>query len=89
MISRESAIAIAIKACREIGAQFLDQTVVLRRIWLCRNANGRIKICRIYCFDFTLDGNARLLGCVTLRGQTLEDVLLDIENYIDSSQHDS
>ena len=80
MISREAAMVAGQRACNEVDAQFLDQTVVLRKIKLCRSRRGNTTICRTYSFDFTVDGETRLLGCVFLRGQTLEDLVLDMQH---------
>ena len=80
MISRESATTTAQRACQQINAQLLDQTVVLRKLRLCRSAAGNVAVCRTYSFDFSVDGERRLLGCVALRGQRLEEIVLDLQN---------
>lgn len=74
--ARERALAVCKRACREIDAQLLDQTVALRRLGLGRDRGGRARWRRRYRFDYTLDGVTRLHGSITLRGREIESLSL-------------
>lgn len=74
--ARERALEVCARACREIGAQLLDQTVALRRLRVVRDADGHAVWQRSYRFDFTMDGLMRLQGTVDLRGRLVESLSL-------------
>jgi hypothetical protein len=75
--AREQALRACAKACKQIDAQLLDQTVALRRIRIARNRNGRAVWLRTYRFEYTFDGAQRLRGSAVLRGRTLESLAMD------------
>ena len=77
--AREKATRSARAACQQIGAQFLDETVVLEKIRLCRRNTGTMALCRLYEFDFTLDGEQRRSGVIHMKALIIEDILLDID----------
>lgn len=81
--SRELAIDVARRACLKIEAQFLDETVAISKIRLCRTNRGSMALCRRYRFDFTLDGQQRREGLITMKGQSILDVVLDIDRLTD------
>lgn len=81
--SREQAIGLARRACLEIEAQFLDETVAISKIRLCRTNRGTMALCRRYRFDFTLDGEQRREGLITMQGHSILDVVLDIDRSTD------
>lgn len=75
--TRERAIRAAAQACKEIGAQLLDQTVSLENIKPARNKRGRMVFKRIYGFDFSVAGYERRRGRAIMAGQTLEQMQID------------
>ncbi|PID49286.1 MAG: hypothetical protein CR991_07555 [Proteobacteria bacterium] len=75
--SREQAIQAAARACRDIGAQLLDQTVALQSLRPARNARGRMVFRRIYAFEFSLAGYERRQGRAFMLGHKLEQIQLD------------
>lgn len=75
--ARENAVAMSARACRSLGVQFLDDTVVLKRIGLGRKANGRVALQRVYGFEFTQNGERRWQGQVALQGAKVQAVHLD------------
>lgn len=79
MRAKEQAVFACNRACKQINAQLLDQTVVLTRLRLCRTNAGTMSLCRIYVFDFTLDGEARREGTITMKGRKILDLVLDID----------
>ena len=76
MRAREHALHACAKACKEINAQLLDQTVALQRIRIARDRNGRAAWLRTYRFEYTLDGAQRLRGSVLMRGRSIETVAI-------------
>ncbi len=65
-------------ACERESVQFLDDTVVQRRWWFARSAEGHLQLCRWYEFDFAIDGVKRSHGQITLRGWRVTEVRLDL-----------
>ena len=68
------------EACRQIEAQFLDQTASLEKINLSRGESGRLVIHRTYTFDFSRDRESRQKGHVSMIGQKVIHVFLDDES---------
>jgi len=71
------AIAAARKRCMESGLQFLDHTVVQRRLAFYRDENKRWYLAREYQFEFTSSGEKRYQGCLRLLGQRVLDIELE------------
>lgn len=72
-IARHAGLAI----CRRNEVQFLDDTVERKRLWLRRNEQGRLQLCRLYFFEFASDGAQRYQGRVTLLGHQVHEVEMD------------
>ena len=72
--AREHALRACAKACKEINAQLLDETVALRRLSIVRNDSGHAVWRRTYRFEYSLDGSLRLPGSVIMRGRSVETV---------------
>jgi hypothetical protein len=77
--AREKATSAARAACTQINAQFLDETVMMVKLRLCRRNTGTMALCRLYNFDFTVDGSQRRSGVIQMKAQIIEDILLDID----------
>ncbi len=75
--AREFAIAICSKACEHRDVQFLDQTVVLRRLSISWTVNG-IRLRRTYRFDFSEEGLARHSGHIVMVGTQLQEFSLGL-----------
>jgi len=65
------------RACDREGVQFLDDTVVLNRVRLRRNASGQLAIKREYRFEFASDGGRRYDGYMVLLGNQLLQLTLE------------
>ena len=78
--AKEIALQASIQACKEIHAQFLDQTASLKSLKLIRTNTGRMSIQRVYRFNFSLDRNSRLDGYVEINGYKIDKVFLDEDN---------
>ena len=80
MNARELALVAGKRACKQLNVQLLDDTVSISKLRLCRTKLGTVALCRLYSFDFSLDGEIRRLGNITMRGQVIEDIVLDIDH---------
>ncbi|MDS4030476.1 MAG: DUF3301 domain-containing protein [Candidatus Contendobacter sp.] len=70
--AREQARAASSRACRQSGVQLLDDTVALERLWWRRDRDGRLRLERLYLFEFTDTGVVRRTGSVLLVGWRVE-----------------
>lgn len=77
MQAREMAVSAARRACRTFSAQLLDDSVVLRRLRPQRDRSGRLRLLRMYTFEFTRAGDERRTGYASLLGRHVLDVHLD------------
>lgn len=75
--ARETAVDAARRACRQFRVQFLDDSVVLRWQRPGRDREGRLRLGRLYIFEFTREGSARHVGYARMLGQHVVDVHLD------------
>jgi len=69
--ARELATAICSETCQRAQLQFLDQTVVLRRLGLRWTPQG-LRVRRTFQFDYSEEGEGRHMGRLTLVGIELE-----------------
>ena len=70
--AREQARAASARACRQNNLQWLDDTVALERLGWRRDRDGRLKLERLYLFEFTDTGQHRRIGSVLLVGWRVE-----------------
>jgi len=77
MQSKEVARQAGKRACDQAGVQFLDDTVEKKKVWIRRNARGRLELCRIFFFEFATDGEYRYQGRVVVLGNIVSDVSMD------------
>ena len=75
--TKEVALKVAEKHCEEMEVQFLDQSVYLKRLWFKRNDVGHLSLWREFYFEFTVSGDDRYFGRVTLLGKKITAVQLD------------
>lgn len=64
--AREQANAEMRAACEARGFLFLDDTVAMRSLRPVRDADGRVKLRRVYDFQYSDTGHNRLNGSITL-----------------------
>ena len=67
-------VAYVKRYCRHRGLQLLDQTTVLRGIWLGRDEQGFMQVGRRYQFEFSTTGEHRYSGGIALLGTKLISV---------------
>jgi hypothetical protein len=77
MAARERAVKAGRDACESQGLQFLDETVLCTRTRPARDEEGRVKLRRVYAFEFSDDGARRRSGVVVMRGTAVESLELD------------
>lgn len=65
------------EACRRQGLQLLDDSVGLQGMRLTRNSAGRLRIRRLYRFDFSDTGMERRRGLMALSGSAPEWLQLE------------
>jgi hypothetical protein len=75
--ARERAVAAGRAACERNGLQFLDETVVFARLRLGRDEAGRLRLRRVYAFEFSDTGNNRRHGAIVTLGGELEDLHME------------
>jgi hypothetical protein len=71
---RERALRAGRDYCRNIGVQFLDDTVSRQRTGFARDATGTLRIRRMYSFEFTSDGERRYAGEIVMLGSRVAGV---------------
>lgn len=75
--TKDLAFAAAVRHCREMDVQMLDQSVYLRRLWFKRNSSGALSLWRAFYFEFTSTGEDRYSGRVIMLGRRIEAIQLD------------
>ncbi|MCY1276683.1 hypothetical protein D9M68_165690 [compost metagenome] len=73
---RERALELVKQHCARADVLLLDGNVALRRIALLPDANGRKRLARVYGFEFTVTGEQRHAGSITLFGRHLGGIEL-------------
>ena len=68
---REAALLAAQRACQAQGLQLLDGSVAQSHLSLQRDDEGRLRLRRVYRFEYSDTGNDRLQGSVVLLGRML------------------
>ena len=72
--AREAALLAGRAACERYALLLLDDTVAVTRLRLARNAEGRLRVARLYGFEFSDTGNNRRRGSISLMGANAEDI---------------
>ena len=74
MRARERALASGKRACERDGLMFLDETVECVALGFARDADGRMRLRRIYNFEFSDTGINRRNGSVVMLGGAVESL---------------
>jgi len=72
--AREAANAAIRPACRAEQLLFLDDTVALESVWPARDAEGRMRLRRVYRFEYSDTGDNRRKGSITLLGSAVDAI---------------
>ncbi|PAU52322.1 hypothetical protein BZL41_25695 [Pseudomonas sp. PIC25] len=65
---RERALARVKQHCDKLDVELLDGNVALRRFTLLRDARNRLRLARVYGFEFTVTGEQRHAGSIVMFG---------------------
>jgi hypothetical protein len=87
--TREIGINAARNACQEEGLQFLDETVVGQGMRLARDDEGRLKLRRVYSFEYSDTGDNRRSGSVTMLGHDIEFLHVRPHLYVIPNTHET
>ncbi|MEO9332081.1 DUF3301 domain-containing protein [Ectopseudomonas guguanensis] len=74
---RERALALAKQHCAKLDVELLDGAVALRRLAIQRDARGHRRLARLYDFEFTVTGEQRLRGHISMFGAHLGRIELE------------
>ncbi|MEN0105241.1 MAG: DUF3301 domain-containing protein [Pseudomonas sp.] len=66
---RERALERVKQHCQRMEVILLDDNVALRKVALLPDAKGRRRLARVYGFEFTVTGEQRHAGTITMFGQ--------------------
>ncbi|WP_341304143.1 DUF3301 domain-containing protein [Pseudomonas sp. TMP25] len=73
---REQALNLVKQHCSKVDVELLDGNVALRRLALLPDSRGRKRLARVYGFEFTVTGEQRHVGSITLFGKQLGHIEL-------------
>ena len=69
--ARDAAINATRKACESEGLLLLDDTVAISSLKPARDAEGQLKLRRVYDFEYSDTGNNRRKGSVVIQGERI------------------
>ncbi|MFA7278653.1 MAG: DUF3301 domain-containing protein [Sterolibacterium sp.] len=69
--ARDAAVDAARRACATEGLLLLDDTVAIAGLKPERDAEGQLKLRRVYEFEYSDTGNNRRKGSVVIRGSRI------------------
>jgi hypothetical protein len=72
--TRELANAAMRAACRNEGLLFLDDTVALESLRPARDAHGRMRLRRVFAFEYSDTGHNRRKGRLTMLGDDVREL---------------
>jgi hypothetical protein len=73
---KETVLKAARAHCQALEVQLLDESVVLRGLWLKRDIHNSLRVRRSYTFEFTSTGDDRYHGCIVVLGAAIETIQL-------------
>ncbi|MCG8394392.1 MAG: DUF3301 domain-containing protein [Pseudomonadales bacterium] len=78
---RERALVYTRRYCEREEVEFLDETVGMEKLTLRRDDNGKLRVTRIYRFEFTVTGGERYPGHTYVQGGQVQRVELPPHRY--------
>lgn len=75
--ARELALSAVKRHCAELDLQMLDHAVALGKLGLRRGADGRLRVRRIYTFEFSSTGDERYHGEVETLGPRVHTIRVE------------
>lgn len=86
--AREYALQLTRQHCQREAVDLLDQTVALKKVWLRRDASQRIRLWRLYQFEFTVTGGERYTGHTEMLGARLLRIELPPHRFVAESSEE-
>jgi uncharacterized protein DUF3301 len=77
MRAREHAVAAGRDACERERLQLLDDTVECTSVRPGRDEHGRLRVRRVYRFEFSDTGDNRRAGRIVMLGAEVESLTMD------------
>ena len=77
---RERALAATKAACRAEDLLLLDDTIAIVGIGLRRADDGRMRLCRVYGFEYSDSGDDRRAGRIVMLGGEVLVISLNLTN---------
>lgn len=74
---RERALNLVKQHCAKVDVELLDGNVALRKLTLLPDARGRKRLARVYGFEFTVTGEQRHVGSITMFGPQVGRIELE------------
>lgn len=81
--SKEIATMHAKVSCKNVLLEFLDDTVLIKKVRLRRNTKGHLSLYREYEFEFSSTGDYRYKGQVRLLSNNLIDIKMEPYKFSD------
>lgn len=73
---REYVLNYVTRYCDNLNIKLLDEYVALKQITFKRDINKKKRLANIYTFEFTITGEQRYTGTITLFGYYVDSVIL-------------
>ncbi len=83
--AREYALQATRLHCQREAVDLLDQTVALKKVWLRRDASQRMRLWRLYQFEFTVTGGERYTGHTEMLGPRVLRIELPPHRFVSES----
>lgn len=65
---RDFALKAVEQHCKKLNISLLDGYVALKQVKLQRDSHGKLRLAKLYNFEFTVTGEQRYVGAITLYG---------------------
>jgi hypothetical protein len=85
---RERALALVRQHCAKADVLLLDDNVALQRLRWLPDQRGQRRLARVYGFEFTVTGEQRHTGSISMFGQQLGKIQLAAHPFSPSEQVD-
>lgn len=73
---RDLALKVVEQHCKKLNITLLDGYVALKQIKLQRDNHGKLRIAKYYNFEFTVTGEQRYTGSISLYGFYVANIIL-------------
>lgn len=83
---REQALRLAKRHCERLDVELLDGNVAFRRLAILRDGKGFRRLARLYDFEFTVTGEQRLQGTISMFGRHFAGIELALHPILDEPE---